>query len=206
MMEIKSLIFHKAAQFATNSFNFYMRQQKAFRADIFFKFDLGNDIFTMTLTYNHFENKFNQLRCKESPTKAMKLLQSEFEPYDFHVIWSLMMQYSPPNLGKEISPNLYYCNSLTHKPIRSNTSNHLNVTILLYKHLWNMKLCNFCMVSPVTLKCDWKEKSTIYSFGFSPMNLVIKYQMISLWIWWVWLQAFQTWWPRWWMHRCLMKQ
>ena len=39
-----------------------MRHRQAFQTDIFCKFDLENDLLTMTLTYNHFENKLNQLR------------------------------------------------------------------------------------------------------------------------------------------------
>ena len=51
-----------------NPLKSYMRQWEAFWADIFFKFDLDNDRLTMTLTYNNFENKFNQLRHLENPT------------------------------------------------------------------------------------------------------------------------------------------
>ena len=66
-MEITLLTFHKGPQFAKNPLKSYMRQREAFRADIFFKFDLENDLFTMTLMYNHFENQFNQLRHLEYP-------------------------------------------------------------------------------------------------------------------------------------------
>ena len=52
-----------------------MRQWEAFRADIFFKFDLENDLLTMTLTYNHFENKLNQLRHLENPTVGTKIVK-----------------------------------------------------------------------------------------------------------------------------------
>ena len=67
-MKIKLLIFYKGAQFATNPFKSYMRQRKALRADIFFKFDLEIDLLTMTLTYNHLENNFHQLRHLENLT------------------------------------------------------------------------------------------------------------------------------------------
>ena len=50
-----------------------MRHRQAFQTDIFCKFDLENDLLTMTLTYNHFENKFNQLRHPENPTIDTKL-------------------------------------------------------------------------------------------------------------------------------------
>ena len=53
-----------------------MRQQEAFRADIFIKFHLENDLLTMTLTYNHFENKFNQLRHLENPTVGTKIVKN----------------------------------------------------------------------------------------------------------------------------------
>ena len=99
-----------------NSLKSYMRQRKAIRADIFFKFDLENDLLSMTLTYNHFENKFNQLRHLENPTVDTKMVKigpwtpkichfhltvgghlgfgrkrglkgvEKFEPYDFLVI------------------------------------------------------------------------------------------------------------------------
>ena len=102
-----------------------MRQQNAFRADIFFKFDLENDILTMTFMYNHFENKWNQLRHTENPTIYIKVVKigpwtpqdmplslyswwpswiwpkkwvkgvEKLEPYDFLVSLSLMMQYPP---------------------------------------------------------------------------------------------------------------
>ena len=51
-----------------------MRQPEAFRADIFFKFDLDNDLLSMNLTYNNFENKFNQLRHLENPTVDTKIV------------------------------------------------------------------------------------------------------------------------------------
>ena len=75
-MQIKLLIFCKGAQFATKQFKSLMREPKAFRADIFFKLDLENDLLTMTLPYNHLENKFNQLRHQENPTidtKSVKI-------------------------------------------------------------------------------------------------------------------------------------
>ena len=52
-----------------------MRHRQAFQTDIFCKFDLENDLLTMTLTYNHFENKFNQPRHPENPTKSDHRLQ-----------------------------------------------------------------------------------------------------------------------------------
>ena len=45
-MKIKLLTFYKGPQFAKNPLKSYMRQQEAFRADIFFKFDLENDLFS----------------------------------------------------------------------------------------------------------------------------------------------------------------
>ena len=54
-----------------------MRHRQAFQTDIFCKFDLENDLLTMTLTYNHFENKFNQPRHPENPTIDTKLLKSD---------------------------------------------------------------------------------------------------------------------------------
>ena len=77
-----------------------MRKRKAFRNDIFFKFDLENDLLTMILTYNHFGNKFNQLRHPENPAIDTKIIKigpwtwpkkrvkgvEKFEPYDFLVI------------------------------------------------------------------------------------------------------------------------
>ena len=57
-MKIKLSTFYKGPQFAKNPLKSYMRQREAFRADIFFKFDLENDLFTMTLMYNHSENIF----------------------------------------------------------------------------------------------------------------------------------------------------
>ena len=52
-----------------------MRHRQAFQTDIFCKFDLENDLLTMTLTYNHFENKFNQLRHPENPTIDTKIVK-----------------------------------------------------------------------------------------------------------------------------------
>ena len=102
-----------------------MRHRQAFQNDIFCKFDLDNDLLTMTLTYNHFKNKFNQLRHPKNPTIDTRTVKigpwtpkichfrftvgghlgfgrkkrvkgvEKFEPYDFLVIWSLMMQYPP---------------------------------------------------------------------------------------------------------------
>ena len=74
-MKIKLLTFYEGPQFAKNPLKSYMRQWEAFRADIFFKFDLEKDLLTMTLTYNHFENKFNQLRHPENPTVDTKLVK-----------------------------------------------------------------------------------------------------------------------------------
>ena len=74
-MKIKLLTFYKGPQFAKNQLKSYMRQREAFRADIFFKFDHENDLLTMTLTYNHFENKFNQLRHLENPTVDNKIIK-----------------------------------------------------------------------------------------------------------------------------------
>ena len=48
---------------------------QAFHTYIFCKFDLENDLLTMTLTYNHFENKFNQLRHPENPTIDSKIVK-----------------------------------------------------------------------------------------------------------------------------------
>ena len=48
---------------------------QAFHTYIFCKFDLENDLLTMTLTYNHFENKFNQLRHPENPTIDTKIVK-----------------------------------------------------------------------------------------------------------------------------------
>ena len=45
-MKIKLLTFYKGPQFAKNPLKSYMRQQEAFRADIFFKYDLENDLFS----------------------------------------------------------------------------------------------------------------------------------------------------------------
>ena len=45
-------------QFAINPFKSCKRHRQAFQTDIFCKFDLENDLLTMTLTCNHFENKF----------------------------------------------------------------------------------------------------------------------------------------------------
>ena len=42
---------------------------------IFLKFDLENDLLTMTLTYNHFENKFNQLGHLKNPTIDTKIVK-----------------------------------------------------------------------------------------------------------------------------------
>ena len=53
-----------------------MRHRQAFQTDIFCKFDLENDLLTMTLTYNHFENKFNQLRHPGNPTIHSKIVQN----------------------------------------------------------------------------------------------------------------------------------
>ena len=52
-----------------------MRHRQAFQTDIFCKFDLENDLLTMTLTYNHFENKFNQPRHPENPTIDTKIVK-----------------------------------------------------------------------------------------------------------------------------------
>ena len=67
--------FIKFPQFAKNPLKSYMRQWEAFRADIFFKFDLENDLLTMNLAYNHFENKFNHLRHLETPTVGTKMVK-----------------------------------------------------------------------------------------------------------------------------------
>ena len=74
-MKIKLLTFYKGPQFAKNPLKSYMRQWEAFPADIFFKFDLENDLLTMTLAYNHFENKFNQVRHLENPTVDTKIVK-----------------------------------------------------------------------------------------------------------------------------------
>ena len=63
--KMKLSTLYKGTQFATNLPKTCIRQQKAFRADIFFEFDLENDLFTMTLMCNQFENKCNQLRHLE---------------------------------------------------------------------------------------------------------------------------------------------
>ena len=42
---------------------------------IFLKFDLENDLWTMTCTYNHFENKFNQLGHLKTPTIDTKIVK-----------------------------------------------------------------------------------------------------------------------------------
>ena len=73
-MKIKLLTFYKGPQFAKNPLKSYMRKREAFLADIFFKLDLENDPLTMTFTYNHFENKFNQLRHLENPTVDTKII------------------------------------------------------------------------------------------------------------------------------------
>ena len=74
-MKIKLLTFYKGPQFAKNTLKSYMRQPEAFRADIFIKFDLENDLLTMTLTYNHFENKFNQVRDLENSITDTKIVE-----------------------------------------------------------------------------------------------------------------------------------
>ena len=60
-MQIKLFTSYKDAQFATNPYKAYMSWGEGLQTVIFLKFDLENDLLTMTLTYNHFENKFNQL-------------------------------------------------------------------------------------------------------------------------------------------------
>ena len=74
-MKIKLSTFYKGPQFAKNPLKSYMRQWEAFRANIFFKFDLESDLLTMTLAYNHFENKLNQLRYLENPTVDTKIVK-----------------------------------------------------------------------------------------------------------------------------------
>ena len=56
---MKLLAFYKGKQFAINPYKSCMRQRDAFRTDILFKFDLENDLLSMTLSYNQFENKCN---------------------------------------------------------------------------------------------------------------------------------------------------
>ena len=65
----------EGAHFATNPSKSCMRQRKAFRIDILFKSDLQNDLLAMTLMYNHFENKCNQLKYLENPTIDTKIVQ-----------------------------------------------------------------------------------------------------------------------------------
>ena len=72
---MKLLTLYKGTKFATNLPKPCIRQQKAFRADIFFKFDLENDLFTMILMCNQFENKCNQLRHIENPTTDTKIIK-----------------------------------------------------------------------------------------------------------------------------------
>ena len=74
-MKMKLLAFHKGIHLAINSLKSCLRHQKPFQTDIFFKFDLENDLLTMTLTYNHFENKCNQLRHLENPTIDTKIIK-----------------------------------------------------------------------------------------------------------------------------------
>ena len=62
IMKMKLLAFYKGIQFSINPLKFCMRQRKAFRADIFYKFDLENDLLTMTLAYNRFGNKCNKIQ------------------------------------------------------------------------------------------------------------------------------------------------
>ena len=72
---MKLLAFYKGIQFAINLFKSCMRQRNAFRTDILFKFDLENDLLSMTLTYNHFENKCNQLRHFKNPTIDIEIVK-----------------------------------------------------------------------------------------------------------------------------------
>ena len=120
-----------------------MRHRQAFQTDIFCKFNLENNLLTMTLTYNHFENKFNQFRHRENPTIDTKIVKigpwtpemplslygwrpswiwpkrmvkrvEKFEPYDFLVIWSLMMQYPPlTQFGQTNLANSFFVTSPT---------------------------------------------------------------------------------------------
>ena len=77
--------FYKDIQLAINPFKSCMRQRKAFRTDIFFEFDLKNDLLTMTLKYNHFENKCNQLRHLENPTINTKIVKiGPWTPVIYH--------------------------------------------------------------------------------------------------------------------------
>ena len=147
-----------------------MRQRKAFWTDIFFKFDLKNWLLTMTLTYKHFENKFNQLGHPENPTIDTKIVKiglwipkirhfhfsvgghigfgpkrglqgpKKFEPYDFLVIWTLMMQYPPlTQFGQTNLPNSIF---FTSQP-------PLN---------WHVGRMGICMKwQEYILSCDWKQ-------------------------------------------------
>ena len=72
---MKLLAFYKGIQFAINPFKSCMRQRNAFQTDILFKFDLENDFLSMTLMYNHFENKCNQLRHLENPAIDTKIVK-----------------------------------------------------------------------------------------------------------------------------------
>ena len=74
-MKIQLLAFYKSQQFSQNPLQSYMRQWEAFQADNFFKFDLENDLLTMTLTHNHLVKKFNQLRHLENPTVDTKIVK-----------------------------------------------------------------------------------------------------------------------------------
>ena len=87
IMTMKLLAFYKGIQFAINPFKSCMRQRNAFQTDILFKVDLENDLLSMTLTYNHFENKCNQLRHLKNPaidTKIVKIGPWTQEICHFH--------------------------------------------------------------------------------------------------------------------------
>ena len=53
----------------------YVLFEKPSELTFFFKFDLENDILTMTFMYNHFENKCNQFRHLENPTIDTKIVK-----------------------------------------------------------------------------------------------------------------------------------
>ena len=53
-MKIKLVAFYKGIHFAINPFKFCVRQRKAFRPDIFFIFDPGNDLLTINLHVQSF--------------------------------------------------------------------------------------------------------------------------------------------------------
>ena len=90
--EVVSII---GIKFAINPFKSCMRHRQAFQTDIFCKFDLENDLLIMTFTYNHFENKFNQLRHPENPTIETKIVKNRamdsrympHSPYGWRPSW-----------------------------------------------------------------------------------------------------------------------